>query len=76
MGQQTVPEGLTRAIEQHQLAVDQFVNGDARLWKELCSKQDDVTIIGGWGGFERGWEQVGTRYEWAAGRFLNFEKPC
>jgi hypothetical protein len=63
MNQPTVPQGLSRAIEQHQLAVDGFVNGDARLWKELCSKQNDVTIIGGWGGYERGWEQVGTRYE-------------
>ena len=36
----------------------------------MCSHRDDVTIVGGWGGYERGWtEQVEKRYEWAAARF-------
>jgi hypothetical protein len=40
MSQQTMPDRLRRAIEQHQLAVNQFVNGNARLWKQLCSKKE------------------------------------
>ena len=31
---------------------------------------DDVTIIGGWGGVEKGWNaQVEKRYDWASARF-------
>jgi hypothetical protein len=71
MSKQPIPEGLRRAIDQHHIAVNQFVNGDTRLWKDLCSKQDDVTIIGGWGGYERRWEEVGPRYDWAAAQFAS-----
>jgi SnoaL-like domain len=71
MSKQPIPEGLRRAIDQHHIAVNHFVNGDCRLWKELCSKEDDVTIIGGWGGYERGWEEVGARYDWAAAQFVS-----
>ena len=37
--QQTIPEGLRRAIDQHHAAINRFVNGDCRLWKELCSQR-------------------------------------
>src|SRR5262249_30999157 len=30
--------------------------GDATPWKELCSHAEDVTLFGGAGGYERGWE--------------------
>lgn len=69
--QQTIAEGLRRAIQQHHTAVNQFVNGDCHLWKELCSQGEDVTIIGAWGGYERGWGEVGPRYDWAAARFVS-----
>lgn len=49
-----VPEDLRHAIERRHVAVNQLVNGDTRLWKELCSKQDDVTMAGGRGGYELG----------------------
>jgi hypothetical protein len=71
MNPQTAPEGLRRAIEQHHVALNQFINGDTRLWKELCSKQDDVTMAGGWGGYGLGWKQASARYDWAATRFQN-----
>jgi hypothetical protein len=69
--EQTIPEGLRRAIAQHDTALNQFVNGDCRLWKELCSRREDVTIVGAWGGYERGWEEVASRYDWAAAQFAN-----
>jgi ketosteroid isomerase-like protein len=46
-----------------------FINGDASLWKENASHRDDVTLFGGWGTYERGWNGVGSRYDWAVQRF-------
>ena len=66
----TVPEALKQAIEQCHSATTEFLKGNVLPWKEMCSHRDDVTIIGGWGGYERGWiQQVERRYEWAAARF-------
>jgi hypothetical protein len=70
----TIPDELKLAIQRHQAAFNAFLNGDPKLWKEHCSQQDDVTIIGAWGGFERGWAaQVAQRYDWAASRFKGIE---
>jgi ketosteroid isomerase-like protein len=54
----TFEEGLTR-----------FVNGDATLWKKNASRSDIATILGAWGAYEKGWPEVGSRYDWAAARF-------
>lgn len=60
---------LSGLIEQHQAATTAFLNRDLAPWKNVCSHRDDVTIVGGWGGYERGWcQQVEKRYEWAAAR--------
>ena len=48
---------------------ESFVNGDAAGIKELYSHRDDVTVFGGFGGYERGWAEVGPRLEWAASQF-------
>lgn len=50
-------------------ATRRFINGDATLWKEQASRHNDVTIIGSWGAYEKGWKEVGARYDWAAERF-------
>ena len=62
-----------QAAERMREATDQFVAGDVALWKAVCSQTDDATIAGGWGDYERGWAEVGPRYEWAAGRFRGGE---
>jgi len=68
----SVPEALKQAIEQQHSAKNEFLKGNVLPWKKMCSHCDDVTIVGGWGGYERGWsEQVEKRYEWAAARFLD-----
>ena len=46
-----------------------FINGDAERWKHHASHREDVTILGGFGGHEKGWQEVGPRYDWAAARF-------
>ena len=50
-------------------ALGRFVNGDAGPYKQLWSHADDVTIFGGWGGYEQGWDAVSRRLDWAASRF-------
>ena len=68
------PDALKEAIEQHHSATNEFLKGNVLPWKKMCSHRDDVTIVGGWGGYERGWtEQVEKRYEWAAARFEDGE---
>jgi ketosteroid isomerase-like protein len=46
-----------------------FINGDTRLWKQNASRRDDVTLMGGWGGYEKGWNEAGQWYDRAAERF-------
>jgi ketosteroid isomerase-like protein len=46
-----------------------FMDGDTALWMENLSHRDDVAIMGGWGGYEKGWAETKARYEWAASRF-------
>jgi ketosteroid isomerase-like protein len=46
-----------------------FMNGDATALQVLYSHREDVTVMGGFGGFERGWAEVGPRLAWAASHF-------
>ena len=72
----TIPHSLAEAIKAHQAAYDKFAKGDPEPWKAHCSHERDVTIIGAWGGYEKGWaEQVAKRYDWAASRFKGLEGP-
>ncbi len=60
---------IRQAFEQMAAATQQFYSGDPGPFKALWSQGDDVTIFGGWGAYERGWEQVKKRLEWAASRY-------
>jgi ketosteroid isomerase-like protein len=54
---------------QRRRAIERFVNGDAGPYKQLWSHAGDVTIFGGWGAYEQGWDAVSRRLDWAASRF-------
>ena len=69
-------ESFRQTLDRMNAALQGFVSGDTTLWKELCSRRDDVTIAGGWGDYERGWVEVGPRYDWAAARFAGGEVAC
>jgi hypothetical protein len=43
------------AMAQLATAQRDFMNGDATGRQRLYSHGDDVTVMGGFGGFERGW---------------------
>ena len=46
--------------------IDSISSGNPTLVKQNASHSDDITIMGAFGGYEKGWEQVGARYDWAA----------
>lgn len=56
-------------LTQFEAGTARFINGDPTLWKQNASQQDDVTIMGAWGAYEKGWVEAGPRYDWAAARF-------
>ena len=50
--------------------ITHFINGDPSLWKQNSSQTDDATIFGAFGGYgEKGWKDVGTRYDWASSQY-------
>jgi hypothetical protein len=66
----TLLDSFKSAVEQYHQAQKEFVRGKPLPFKALCSHADDVTIIGGRGGIEKGWSaQVEKRYDWASARF-------
>ena len=50
-------------------AQTQFLNGDDTAWKQMCSQTDATTIFGAFGGYEKGWAEVGPRFDWAASQY-------
>ena len=62
-------DDLHETVEPVETAVSHFITGDPAPYKACWSRADDVTIMGGWGAYEKSWEQVGPRLDWAAGRF-------
>ena len=46
--------------------IDSISSGNSTLVKDNASHSDDITIMGAFGGYEKGWAQVGARYDWAA----------
>jgi ketosteroid isomerase-like protein len=60
---------LRSFLPRFEVGINNFINGDPTLWKENTSRRDDVTIMGGWGAYAKGWNDVGPWYDWAAARF-------
>src|SRR5689334_9866978 len=70
-------ENLQQTIAHIQVVSQQFLAGDPAPFQACWSHAADVTLCGAWGAYEKGWEQVGPRLEWAAARYrgghTNFE---
>jgi ketosteroid isomerase-like protein len=56
-------------LRQWEEAQTRFLNGDPTLWKQKSSQGEDATIFGAFGGYEKGWKEVGPRYDWAASQY-------
>lgn len=50
-------------------AQSRFINGDPTLWKQNSWHGGEATIFGAFGGHEKGWNEVGSRYDWASSQF-------
>ena len=50
-------------------AQSRFLTGDPIPWKQHASQGEDATILGGFGGYEKGWSEVGPRYDWASSQY-------
>jgi ketosteroid isomerase-like protein len=53
-------------LAERAVATAAFFNGDSEPWKAMASHTAEITMFGGFGGYERGWEAVSDRYAWAA----------
>jgi ketosteroid isomerase-like protein len=65
-----VEKSFRAFLSQWEAAQARFINGDPTLWKQNASHGDDASIFGAFGGFEKGWTQVGPRNDWASAQFV------
>jgi ketosteroid isomerase-like protein len=47
----------------------EYIQSRPQAFKDLWSRSPDVTIFGGFGSGEHGWDQVGPRLDWASKQF-------
>ena len=64
---------LDAAIAEMRAATIALINGQPEAWLARCSHCPDATLFGGWGGHERGWEELSSRYAWASARYTSGE---
>jgi ketosteroid isomerase-like protein len=60
---------LQTFLPQWEAAQIRFINGDPTLWKQNAAHSDDATMLGAFGGHEKGWNEVGERCDWASSFF-------
>jgi len=65
----TGDSSLAAFLSQWEAAQIRFINGDPTLWKQNASHRDDATMLGAFGGHEKGWNEVGERCDWASSHF-------
>lgn len=73
MADRTTEQGVRQAIERLHAAMNTLMSGDTSAIRALCSHRDDVTAFLGWGGYEKGWQEVSERWDWAGEQFKGGE---
>jgi ketosteroid isomerase-like protein len=64
-----IEPSVAAAIVRLHKAMADVANGDVAAIKRLYSHTSDATSFYGWGGFEKGWEAVSKRWDWAGAQF-------
>jgi hypothetical protein len=64
----TIEKEFHEFLARRQEATTAFFNGDAEPWKAQATHTEEITMFGGYGGSEQGWEAVEDRYTWASAR--------
>jgi hypothetical protein len=62
--------GFRAALDRYARAMDRLYNGDPEPIKALYSHGAETSQCGYWGGVERGWSEVGGRWDWVAAQFV------
>ena len=57
------------ALARLRAALADVANGDVAAIKALYAHTDDATSFYGWGGYEKGWDRVSRRWDWAGRQF-------
>jgi hypothetical protein len=61
---------LQPVLRDYLAALNAVANADPEPIKALCSRREDMSQCGLWGGVERGWEEVSQRWDWVAAQFV------
>jgi ketosteroid isomerase-like protein len=69
MSPQSPPQPFAAAIARLHAAMAKVANGDISAIKALYAHSNDATSFYGWGGYEKGWDAVSKRWEWAGSQF-------
>ena len=69
MTAQMARQPFTTAIERLRAAMAKVASGDVTDIKALYAHSDDATSFYGWGGYEKGWDAVSRRWDWAGTQF-------
>ncbi|MGD9805743.1 MAG: nuclear transport factor 2 family protein [Hyphomicrobiaceae bacterium] len=67
--QRELDPSVVAAISRLHAAMGNVANGDVRAIKALYSHAADATSFYGWGGWEKGWDAVSARWDWAGQQF-------
>lgn len=63
------PAPFADAIGRLHAAMARVANGDVSAIKALYAHGEEATSFYGWGGYEKGWEAVCKRWDWAGQQF-------
>jgi len=69
MSTEDIEVSVRAAIARLHAAMAKVANGDVSEIKALYSHSADATSFYGWGGYEKGWEAVSRRWDWAGRQF-------
>ena len=69
MPSQSAPPSFDDALARLRQALGQVADGDTSAIKALYSHEADATSVYGWGGYEKGWDAVSGRWDWAGQQF-------
>jgi ketosteroid isomerase-like protein len=71
MDNDSADSGWAAFIKKLETAEEEFVQGQPAAFKSLWSRSDDVTLCGGFGGIEQGWQNVTQRLDWVSQKFAD-----
>jgi ketosteroid isomerase-like protein len=63
------PQPFAAALDRLHAALAKVADGDVTDIKTLYAHSDDATSFYGWGGYEKGWDAVARRWDWAGRQF-------